>query len=535
MAARVNCGEALVTLLESYGVDTVFGIPGVHTLDLYRGLEKSRIKVVTTRHEQGAGFMAEGYARVSGRPGVCFVITGPGVTNIATAMGQAYADSVPMLVIASVNETEHLGRGRGRLHEISDQRAVAEPLSGFSATAHQVDDVPELVQRAYATFESERPRPAYIEVPIDVLSAPASFGARNRRAVSRPAPDASAVAEAAEMIAAAKRPVFVAGGGAQDQGALLVELAELAGAAVVLTTASKGAVPDDHPLCMGATLALPDTQALLAAADLVLAVGTELSETDAWVDRLELGGRLVRIDIDPRMLYGDYQADVALHADAGAALGQLVAALKSNGAQPADTGANAAFRAARDAPRAGRKAKGAKHARVLDAIRSALPENGFVFSDATQVGYTGNNYFPCSRARSWFHPVGYCTLGSAMPAAIGAKLGAPSRPAVALIGDGGFMFTVQDLATAVEHKVPVAIVLWNNDGLGQIRDDMGELGMGAIGVNNRNPDFIALAKAFGCGAESPKSLEALSAAIANAVEADGPTIIEVREDAPYLD
>ncbi len=535
MTDQVSCGEALVELLESYGVDTVFGIPGVHTLDLYRGLENSRIKVVTTRHEQGAGFMAEGYARVSGRPGVCFVITGPGLTNIATAMGQAYADSVPMLVIASVNETEHLGRGRGRLHEISDQLAVAEPVSSFSATAHQVDDVPELVQRAYATFESERPRPAYIEVPIDILGAPASFGARNRRAVTRAAPDPGAVAEAAEMLAAAKRPVIVAGGGAQDQGALLTELAELTGSAVVLTTACKGAVPDDHPLCVGATIALPDTLALLTSADLVLAVGTELSETDAWVDRLELGGRLIRIDIDPRMLYGDYQADVALHADAGAALAGIVAALKSNGASPADMGANKTFRAARDAPRAARKAKGAKHAKVLDAIRAALPENGFVFSDATQVAYTGNSYFPCSRARTWFHPVGYCPLGSALPAAVGGKLAAPSRPAVVLIGDGGFMFTAPELATAVEHEVPVAIVLWNNDGLGQIRDDMGELGMGAVGVNNRNPDFIALAKAFGCGAESPDSLEALSATIAKAVEADGPTLIEVREDAPYLD
>ena len=167
---KLTGGEALVRLLANYGVDTVFGIPGVHTLELYRGLPGSNIRHVLTRHEQGAGFMADGYARVTGKPGVCFVISGPGVTNIATPIGQAYADSIPMLVISSVNERKSLGKGWGSLHETQDQRAITAPITAFSALALHTDDLPELIARAFAVFNSERPRPVHISIPLDVMS-----------------------------------------------------------------------------------------------------------------------------------------------------------------------------------------------------------------------------------------------------------------------------------------------------------------------------------------------------------------------------
>ena len=379
MTMERTCGEAIVSLLEAYGIDTAFGIPGVHTLDFYRGLENSTMRVVTARHEQGAGFMADGYARVSGRPAACLVITGPGVTNIATAVGQAYSDSVPMLVIASVNETEHLGMGRGRLHEITNQRDTIAPLTGFSATAFSPDDVPPLLTRAYAVFDSQRPRPVYIEVPLDVMAAPASFAPHNRPAMPRPTPSAEAVAEAVDLIRGARRPAIIAGGGAQDDGPRLLALAELLGAAVVLTTAGKGAVSEDHPLCVGSSLAEPETRALLAGSDLVIAIGTELAETDTWHERLEFGGKLIRIDIDSHMLYGDYLPDAALLGDAGSALGLLLAALNSNGVQRADPTGESGFQAAREDWRSALSPKRRKHAAVLDALRDALPEDGFIF------------------------------------------------------------------------------------------------------------------------------------------------------------
>lgn len=212
----LTAGQALVRLLANYGVDTVFGIPGVHTLELYRGLPGSGIRHVLTRHEQGAGFMADGYARVSGKPGVCFVITGPGVTNVATAIGQAYADSVPLLVISSVNHSASLGKGWGCLHETQDQRAMTAPITAFSALALSPEQLPELIARAYAVFDSERPRPVHISIPLDVLAAPVAhdWSAAVARRPGRGVPCSEALRAAAERLAAARRPMLIAGGGA---------------------------------------------------------------------------------------------------------------------------------------------------------------------------------------------------------------------------------------------------------------------------------------------------------------------------------
>ncbi len=531
MGSNLTCGQAVIALLEAYGVDTVFGIPGVHTLELYDGLGSSAIRHVLPRHEQGAGFMADGYARASGRPGVCVLITGPGVTNAATPIGQAYSDSVPMLVISSVGETADLGMGRGRLHEITSQQAVTAPMTAFSATAMTPGEVPDLVARAFALFRAARPRPVHISLPLDVLAAPARFEAVARDCPAPPTPSPESVAAAAELISAARRPVILAGGGAVDCGAALAALAEKLGAAVVLTTAAKGVVPDGHPLCLGATLVHRPVQKLLASADVVIAVGTELAETDSWTRRLPIEGKLIRIDIDAATAARDTPAQAALVGDAGAALAALDDALAD--------GAGGGFEAAElDALRAGlrdlRSPLGRKHARVLDALREALPDTGFVASDMTQIAYTGNHYFPCPRPRSWFHPSGFGTLGFALPAAIGARLAAPARAAVALVGDSGLLFTAQELATAVELGLPIAVVLWNNDGPGQIRDDMKARGMTPVGVDPQNPDFLALARAFGCHDVRAESFDGFQGALADAFAADRPTLIEVRHDAPFL-
>ena len=286
MTSNVTCGQAVTSLLKAYGVDTVFGIPGVHTLELYKGLGGANIRHVQARHEQGAGFMADGYARVSGRPGVCYLITGPGVTNAATPIGQAYSDSVPMLVISSVNATADLGMGRGRLHEITDQSAVTAPLTAFSKTAPSAAEVPNLIAEAFAVFRNARPRPVHISLPLDVLLAPADFEDKARTPSPAPAPPEEVIEAAAEFVRRAERPVIIAGGGTLDCAPALCAFAEAAGAAVILTIAAKGVMPDDHPLCLGATLERGPTQGVVGSADLVIAAGTELSETDSWTKRL---------------------------------------------------------------------------------------------------------------------------------------------------------------------------------------------------------------------------------------------------------
>jgi len=532
MATNMTCGQAAIALLENYGVDTVFGIPGVHTLDLYRGLAGSKIRHIGVRHEQGAGFMADGYARASGRPGVCCVITGPGLTNAATPIGQAFSDSVPVLVLSSVNATGDLGKGRGRLHEITDQQASIAPLVSASHSLRSPGELAGAVADAFDRFASERPRPVHIEIPLDVMAAPAAADTASRAAAARPTPDAGAIAEAAGLLGKAKRLMIVAGGGTVDCPGELRRLAEALGAPVALTTAGKGVLPDDHPLCLGATLLMSATQDLLASADVVVAVGTELSETDSWIDRLTIRGKLVRIDLDQRTLTRDYATAVGILADAGAALAGLARTLAGKGA--AGHIAAAEIEKTRKANRAGWPALQEKHARVLDTLRAALPEDGIVVSDMTQIAYTANYHFPASQPRCWFHPVGYGTLGYALPAAIGAKLGRPESAVVAMAGDAGFLFTVQELATAVEQKLPIAILLWNNDALGQIAGDMVNRGIPEIGVKPRNPDFMALARAFGAHAVKPDSLDALRTAIADAFKADGPTLIEVHEKSAYL-
>ena len=532
MPGNLSCGAAIAGLLEACGVDTVFGIPGVHTLELYKGLAGSSMRHVLVRHEQGAGFMADGYARSSGRPGVCFVITGPGVTNIATAVGQAMSDSVPMLVLSSVNARDDLGKGRGRLHEIADQRAVTEPITAASHLAVEPEDVVDFIQQAFESFASARPRPVHLSVPLDVLAGPAGGKWQAGAMAPRPTPDDSGVNAVRDLLAGAHRPAFLLGGGAVDVAqAGIVRLAEATGAAVVSTTAGKGIFPESHPLSLGATLSRVPAQAFLAEADLVVVVGSELSETDSWTDDpLQLGGTVVRVDIAEAQLTVNAEPALAIRSDAAA----FIHALGDPGSSLPKDRQMVRISAVRQEISAGRDQLARKHVRVLDAIRAVLPVDGFVATDMTQIAYTGNTAFPVDRPRCWLHPVGFGTLGYALPAAIGAKLADPQRPGIALAGDYGFQFTLPELGTAAELALTLPVILWNNDGLGQIRDGMVAGGIPEIGVTARNPDFRALAKAYGCRAVRPESLDALGRELRDALAAPGPTVIEVRQDMPDL-
>ncbi len=537
-AGNLTQGQALMQLVKAYGIDTVFGMPGVHTLEYYRGIADAGMRHVLFRHEQGGGFMADGHARISGRPAVCCVITGPGVTNIATAVGNAYADSQPMLVIASTNGSADLGAGRGRLHEISDQLAAIRPLTAQARTILDGRQIPGAIACAFDTFSAGRPRPCYIELPIDRIGETADFAVKTSPIAGPAPPDGASVERAAALARDAHRPVIIAGGGALDHGAALQRLAERLGAAVILTIAAKGAIPEDHPLNCGACLSRPVAHDLVENADLVIAVGTELSETDIWKesDFLEFKGRLVRIDVDPACLTRDYVPDAALLGDAGLAMAMLADALPERGLPPGFAGSGTVAGLRRHV-REGllRQPRAPRFARVLDAMREAIPEDGWLVTDATQIAYFANEYWRTSHPRSYTHPNGYCTLGSAMPSAIGAKLGSPARKGVALAGDAGFLFTATELATAVDEGVSLPVVVWNNDGLGQIRDGMVERDIAPTGVTpGRNPDFPALARALGAHAARPDSLAGLTGAIREAFDAGGPTLIEVREDADFI-
>ncbi|CAN7644480.1 5-guanidino-2-oxopentanoate decarboxylase [Pseudomonas brassicacearum] len=532
-----TCGEVLVKLLQAYGVEQVFGIPGVHTVELYRGLARSSIRHVTPRHEQGAGFMADGYARVSGKPGVCFIITGPGMTNITTAMGQAYADSIPMLVISSVQSRSQLGGGRGKLHELPNQAALVGGVAAFSHTLMSAAELPGVLARAFAVFQAGRPRPVHIEIPLDVLvedadALLASVPVNINRAGAAP----SAVAQMAATLASAKRPLILAGGGALDAAAELTELAERLGAPVALTINAKGLLPARHPLLIGSTQSLVATRALVAEADVVLAIGTELAETDydiTFAGGFEIPGALLRIDIDPDQTVRNYPPHLALVADARVAARAVLDALSQHplAERRDDWGATRAARLRADLQGSWDAATRAQTL-FLDTVLQALPEAVFV-GDSTQPVYTGNLTFNPEQPRRWFNSsTGYGTLGYALPAAIGAWLGGKDRghgrpPVVCLIGDGGLQFTLPELASAVEARTPVIVLLWNNQGYEEIKKYMVNRAIEPVGVDIYTPDFIGVAKALGCAAEAIDGVAQLHAALLTACDRQGPTLIEI--------
>lgn len=529
----MTCGEALMHLLGDYGVDAVFGIPGEHTLELYRGIESSGVRHVLTRHEQGAGFMADGYGRATGRPGVCTLITGPGVTNCATPLAQAYADSVPMLLISSANRSESLGKGWGCLHEITDQSAVTAPLTAFSVMVRTPEEIPELVAQAFTVFHSRRPRPVHISVPMDLLGRPVEGGWTARKPPKRPVAPLAVIESAAALLAAARRSVILVGGGAQDAGDCVRHLCERLDAAVISSNAGKGVVPDSHPLSLGGGLIARAVRDYLETAEVVLSIGCEISETDSFEDHLTINGELIRIDIDSSKFNDLYPATVAGQGDAGACVAAIVRCLERKLVRT-DRGTAESLDAVRLRQAADLTAVERQHAKLLLELRSRLPPDTIMFGDIAQLVYTGSAVMPTDLPRTWFYPAGLGTLGCALPGAIGAKIALPERPVIVLVGDGGFLFTIQELATAVEEELAIPIVLWNNDSLAMIRDGMVKRGISRIGVNPRNPDFMKIAEGFGCHGARPDSMASFASAVDEALLASVPTVIEVREDAGWL-
>jgi 5-guanidino-2-oxopentanoate decarboxylase len=514
--AELSTGEALVGLLEAYGVDTIFGIPGVHNVEMYRALPRSKIRHVLVRHEQGAGFMADGYARATGKPGVCFTITGPGLTNILTPMGQAWSDSSNVLVISSALDIRDSAQGRGRLHEMRDQRGAAATVTALHMRAYTPKDVRDAVASAFASFTSQRPRPAYLEIPLDLLKEPAGEGWVARGLPTRASPSKAQIEQATAKLNAARKPLIILGGGALDAGKAALAIAEKLKAPVITTTAGKGAVPAEHPLCLGYVMGREGVWDMLEASDAILCAGSELSETDFWNDDVVIGKNLIRIDIDPSVMGRPHTAEIAILGDARETLEAIAAGVRERrgeGKASFDLGDPDPLRAMLK--------------KVLGVIREALPPETVICSDMTQIAYAGNEIFPVSVPRTWLHPVGFGTLGFALPAGIGAKFGVGKTPVAVMIGDYGLQYTINELGTAAEHGLPIVILMWNNDALGQIRDDMVMKGIQPNAVTLRNPDFQALARAYGVNADKPASLKALAGAIRRALAADGPTLIEM--------
>ena len=529
-----TCGEYLVRLLEAYGVELIFGIPGVHTVELYRGLPATKIRHITPRHEQGAGFMADGYARVTGKPGVCFIVTGPGMTNISTAMGQAFSDSVPMLVISAVNARATLGMGQGRLHELPSQRGLTAGVAVFSHTLLDAAQLPDVLAKAFAVFTSQRPGPVHIEIPLDVIVAKVD----DKTAVawslpSRTAGDPARIAQAVALLQKAKRPLIIAGGGAADAAAEIRAIAERLDAPVFMTINGKGILPPGHVLALAGNLGMPPLIEELAAADVVLAIGTEFGETEMYPEPrpVTIKGTLIRIDIDPLMLATGVASVVPITADARLAAVAIVDGLSKDIKEFTRLGAERAS-AIRGTVQKLLWPACRTHGKLMGIAAKVLPDM-IVAGDQTEPVYATNQTYQAPRPRSYFNAsTGYGTLGYGLPAAVGAKLGAPGRPVLCLMGDGGLQFTMTELASAVEAKIPVAIVVWNNDGYGEIKNFMIERHIPTNGVDIYTPDLAGVAKAMGCHASRPETLAALEAELKASPQREVPTFIEIKSRSP---
>lgn len=505
--------QTLVEWLKSLGVDTLFGIPGVHTIELYRALPGAGIRHVTPRNEAGAGFMADGYARVSGRFGVALVITGPGLTNILTPMAQARADSVPILVISGVNRRETLGKGLGHLHELPDQLALSAAI-GPAFHLDTPEALPEILTTIAEALTTGRGQPVHLQIPIDLMNAPAPA---TGRLPENPKKAPEGIEKANEMLSDSPSPLIIAGGGCRQVPTELQALSERLGAPVILTTNARGLM-HGHPLSIAASPSLPAVRDLIRSADRLLVLGSELGPTDC--DMYADGAfpdtsAMIRVDIDFAQL-ARHPAALTLQGDAADILPRLTRHT------PANCGPERAAQT-RKAARASLPPGYEAETALLKILRNAFP-GAIMVGDSTQIVYAGNLYHDHDRPGGWFNAAtGYGALGYATGAAVGAALAAPDARVVCLIGDGGLMFAPGEVLTAVQEKLDITFIVFNNRGFGEIAVAMRAAGAEVLGCSPAPPDLESFARACGLPFHhcTPKTLDTMFPV------PPGPRLIEV--------
>ncbi|EGD55476.1 thiamine pyrophosphate-binding protein [Gordonia neofelifaecis] len=522
-------GRAVVDALVAHGVDTVFGIPGTHNLAIYAAMQASPINHVTPRHEQGAGYAADGYARLSGRPGVVVTTTGPAILNAAASAAQAYSDSVPVLFIAPGMPSDHPSGYNGLLHEVRSQIDAMSAVVAHAQRVTSVAEIPHAVAQCFAAMTTGRPRPAYLEIPLDLLEAEASVVPEAPVVAPSIVPAESVVAAAAELIGTAQRPLIVAGGGASRASAEVLAFAEKIDAPVVTTANGKAVVREDHPLALGAGVQLSSTLDLVRDCDVVVAVGTELAPADWWWGPMP-ETRLVRIDIDPLAVATNAIPEVAVVGDAASVLADLTARIAA-AAGRAESGADraAAWRATLTADA---RRLGAAYVGLAESLAEVLDDEAVIVADQSMSCYYGlMGNLPRYAPRSFMYPAGLGTLGYSLPAGIGAMLAEPGRQVVAVLGDGGVMFSLAELATAAHAGVALPVVVVDNGGYGEIRNEMLERDETPLSVDLPTPDFVGVARALGCEGVDAASYAEVGPAVRKAFSADRPTLIYVREPA----
>jgi acetolactate synthase I/II/III large subunit len=527
--AQMTGGQAVVQALQREGVECVFGLPGVQIMGIYDAFYgQSDVKLITVRHEQTTTYMADGYARVTGKPGVGLVVPGPGIQNASAALGTAYSCSSPVLLVAGQIESYMLGQDKGALHEINDQLDIVRPVTKWCQRVLNVENIPGAIHEAMRQMQTGRPRPTLVEVPPDVLATIADVTLPTPERYVALSPDQTNTQRAAELLVTASKPLIWAGGGVivGDASAELQALAEALGAPVATTPEGKGAIPEDHALALGVGYYGHGAPSYAAPrADVILAVGTRLTGQMRGPTAPRPPQRLIHLDVDASVIGKNYPADIALVGHAKQGLQMLLEAVRRQKATQARWPRQELEEIIRD-NEAWVRQQAPLQCEIIGQLQQVLDDDAVVVSGITNVGYW-SHFALRVRPRTYLSASYFATLGFAFPTALGAKVAAPNRQVVSLSGDGGFMYALPELATAVQYGINLVALVFVDGAFGASNNDQRTRYQGRIvGTNIHNPNFAQVAEAFGAKGMRAEP-DNLATALAEAFDANRPTLIEV--------
>ena len=524
--AQMNGAQALTRQLEVEGVDTVFALPGAQIMSAFDAMYEVRdeISLIQTRHEQATTYMADGYAKVTGKPGVAMVVPGPGALNAAAGLGTAYACSSPVLLISGQIPSMFLGKNTGQLHEISEQLDVFRPITKWNHRVTSAGEIPSAVHEAFRQMTTGRPGPVELEIPPDILSGSDDIALVGKETFPHPTPDMEDIAAAAILISKSQKPAIIAGGGVVASGAhdQIRKLAELLQAPVMTTPLAKGVIPERNHLATGVNSAIGPASMVLSDSDLLIAVGTRLSLRGVSPENMPT---LVHIDVEKSQIGQKFTPEVGLVGDAAECLDNLISKIEMPSVDKGQRSERAISLKEEFSREVFRLAP--EQVSVIDKISSALTHDTIVVQGMTNIGYWSSEALPMSEPRNYVSSSYFGTLGYVYPTALGSQAAFPDRPVVALCGDGGFMYSPQELSTAVKYGLNTIALVFNNGAFGASRWDQEHAFNGRyIGTDLHNPDFVMLAQAFGATGIRTDT-DGIGEAITKAMSANSPAVIDV--------
>tara|TARA_B100000586_G_scaffold261297_1_gene228424 strand:- start:65 stop:1681 length:1617 start_codon:yes stop_codon:yes gene_type:complete len=524
--AGLNGAQAMFQQLVMEGVTDIFSLPGAQIMSAFDVLHEmqDQINLVHTRHEQATTYMADGYAKVSGKPGVAMVVPGPGALNATAGLGTAYASSSPVLLISGQIPSTLLGKDTGQLHEVSEQLDVFKPITKWNHRISDVSEVPAAVHEAFRQMTTGRPGPVELEIAPDILTQPGSVDLVEKELYPHPKATREQIIAAVKLISSAESPTIVAGGGSVSSGASeqVRRLAELLQIPVMTSPQAKGIIPEDSHLAAGVNSAVGPAKTVLPDTDLVIAIGTRLSLRGISTDEMP---PVLQIDVEQDQIGKQYPAELGIVGDAAETLTALIGALSVDDSKLPKRRERAERLKKQFADEVIRLAS--PQVSVIDKISNVLPDNAIVVQGMTNIGYWSSAALPMDNTRNYVTSSYFGTLGYAFPTALGCQTAFPERKVVALCGDGGFMYSPQELSTAMRYGLNTVAVVFNNGAYGASKwDQQHQFNGRFIGTDLFNPDFVAMAKSF--GAEGIKTdADSIEEGLAEALALDKPTLLEV--------